>query len=86
MGAYNFLSESGLWANFTVSATQDGFSTRDFIDSLGRRFSQTVNVNGIYNMRSYFDYNFKIKKTGFSGGAGLEMNYGQFVNFINSQE
>jgi len=86
MGAYNFLTESGIWANFNFSATQDGFSTRDFIDSLGRRFSQTVNVNGIYNMNGYFDYNFKIKKTGFSGGAGLQMNYGQFVNFINSQE
>ena len=86
MGAYDFLTESSYWANFNFSATQDGFSTRDFIDSIGRRFSQTVNVNGIYNMRGYFDYNFKIKKTGFSGGAGLEMNYGQNVNFINRQE
>jgi hypothetical protein len=86
LGAYDFLTESGYWANINVSATQDGFGTRDFIDSLGRRFFQTKNVNGIYNVNGYFDYNFKIKKTAFNGGLGLQVNYGQLVNFVNDQE
>jgi hypothetical protein len=86
MGAYDFLTESGFWANLNASATQKGFSTRDFIDSVGRRVYQTVNVNGMYNVNGYFDYNFKIKKTGFSGGAGLQLGYGQNVNFINGEE
>jgi hypothetical protein len=86
MGAYDFLSESGYWASLYGTVTQHGFSSRDFIDSLGRRIYQTVNVNGMYNISGYFDYNFKIKKTGFNGGAGLNLNYGQNVNFVNGEE
>ena len=86
MGAYNFLSESGYWASIHGTVTQHGFSSRDFIDSIGRRIYQTVNVNGMYNLSGYFDYNFKIKKTGFSGGAGLNLTYGQNVNFVNGVE
>ena len=86
MGAYDFLSESGYWASINGTVTQHGFSSRDFIDSLGRRIFQTVNVNGMYNVSGYFDYNFKIKKTGFNGGAGLNLTYGQNVNFVNGEE
>ncbi len=86
MGAYNFLSESGYWASINGTVTQHGFSSRDFIDSIGRRIYQTVNVNGMYNLSGYFDYNFKIKKTGFNGGAGLNLTYGQNVNFVNGVE
>lgn len=86
MGAYDFLSESGYWASINGTYTQHGFSSRDFIDSIGRRIFQTVNVNGMYNVSGYFDYNFKIKKTGFNGGAGLNLTYGQNVNFVNGEE
>ena len=86
MGAYDFLSESGYWASINGTVTQHGFSSRDFIDSIGRRIYQTVNVNGMYNVSGYFDYNFKIKKTGFNGGAGLNLTYGQNVNFVNGEE
>ncbi len=81
-----FYQKVAYWASLNGTVTQHGFSSRDFIDSIGRRIYQTVNVNGMYNVSGYFDYNFKIKKTGFNGGAGLNLNYGQNVNFVNGEE
>lgn len=85
-GGYDFLSESGFYSNIYLNTTQNAFSTKDQIDSLGRRIYQTVNVNGVYNLSSFFDYNFKIKKTGFSASLGYNVGVGRNVNFVNGEE
>ncbi len=85
-GGYDFLSESGFYSSVYLNATQNAFSTKDQIDSLGRRIFQTVNVNGVYNISSDLYYNFKIKKTGFSANLGSNIGYGRNVNFVNSEE
>ncbi len=85
-GGYDFLSESGFYINANVNITQNAFSTRDVVDSLGRRVYQTVNVPLTLNANSFFDYNFKIKKTPWSFSAGYNLGYTKNVNFINGEE
>jgi hypothetical protein len=84
-GGYDFLSESGFWSSINTDVTQHGFSTRDFVDSLGRRVFQAINVEGVFNVSGYFNYNFRIrKKLGVS--VNVEGNYGQNVNIVNRIE
>jgi Outer membrane protein beta-barrel family/Carboxypeptidase regulatory-like domain len=84
-GGYDFLSESGFWSSINTDVTQHGFSTRDFVDSLGRRVFQAINVEGVFNINGYFNYNFRIKKKlGIS--VNVEGSYGQNVNEVNRVE
>lgn len=85
-GGYDFLSESGFYVNAYLNMTQHAFSTRDVVDSLGRRIYQTVNVPWVYNANSFFDYNFKIKKTPWSFSMGYNLGYTKNINFINGEE
>ncbi len=80
---YDFLSGGGLWTNISYRFTQHAFSTRDFVDSLGRRIYQTVNVEGNYSINNYFDYHFKIKKPGIDVGLGYNFRKQLNNNFIN---
>ena len=86
MQKFDFLSESGYWANISLNYTQNSFATREIVDSIGRRIYQTVNVNDVYNAGSYFSYNFKIKNTGWNFDIGSQLAYGQNVNFVNGEK
>jgi Outer membrane protein beta-barrel family/Carboxypeptidase regulatory-like domain len=80
---YDFLSGGGLWTNLSYRFTQHAFSTRDIVDSLGRRIYQTVNVDGNYSINNYFDYYFKIKKPGIDIGLGYNFQKRRNINFVN---
>ena len=42
--------------------TENAISSKDYVDSLGRRIYQSVNVDGNRSFGSYLSYNFKLKK------------------------
>lgn len=83
---YQVLKERGvyLFANFTP--IKNAFSTFDFVDTLGRRISQTVNVNGNYNFNMYAGYNFKWKKPDLQIRFQLEPQISHNVNFVNGRK
>lgn len=87
LNRYDMLNETGFFMNYSFSLTQNAFSSRTFTDSIGRRVYQTVNVNGVFNNRLYFDYNFKLKKPkNVQLSMGPEINFGRNVNIVNNQE
>jgi hypothetical protein len=87
LSKYDMLSESGYFLNYRFNFTQNGFSSRTFTDSLGRRVYQTVNVNGVYNNHLYFDINKKLKNPkNVQVSIGPEINFGQNVNYVNGEE
>ena len=86
MQKFDFISESGYWANVSFNYSQNSFATRDVVDSIGRRIYQTVNVNDVYNGNGYFSYNFKVKNTGWNFDIGTNLSYGQNVNFVNGEK
>ncbi len=59
------------------------FSQKDFIDSLGRRNFQTVNVDGNYNINFFYYFFFKWKKVGADVNFNLRANNSVNNNFIN---
>lgn len=87
---YNFwqvLTNKGMWASLWFNPTDNAFSTRDFVDSVGRKIFQTINVDGNYNLGGYIGYNFKWKKPdlqiGFNFNPGMSANTNIVNNFEN---
>ncbi len=83
MGQFDFIEERGMWMSGGFNASQNAFSSRDVVDSIGRRVYQTVNVNGNYTYNLNGNYNFKIKKTPVTLGMSIGANGSNYINFIN---
>jgi hypothetical protein len=86
LNRYDMLTESGYFMDVEFRFQQNAFSQRNFIDSIGRRVFQTVNVDGVYSSRLYLDWNKKIKGTKFNFSTGPELSYRQDVNFVNTEK
>jgi hypothetical protein len=82
--SFKLLSERSLYANINFNTVQNDFSTINYIDALGRRISQPVNVQGNYSLGAYGYYSKKIKKTDLRLGLNADINKSHQVNFINT--
>ncbi|MCU0335379.1 MAG: outer membrane beta-barrel protein [Chitinophagaceae bacterium] len=86
---YNFwkvLDNSGFWMGMWFSPTANAFSTRDNVDTLGRKIFQTVNVDGNYNLSSYMGYHFRIKKLDLEVDLNANPSFNRNTNFVNGVE
>jgi hypothetical protein len=63
--------------------TENAFSTNDYVDSIGRRVSQTININGNYSLSGYLGYYFKFKKPELNLGLNGDVNKTHNANVIN---
>ncbi len=86
---YNFwqvLKNTGMWMGLWYNPTAKAFSTRDVIDSVGRKIYQTVNVDGNYSFGGYMGYNFKWKKPDLNFDFNFNPNINRNTNYINGVE
>ncbi len=81
---YQALSHKNISLGLTYGFVNNAFASKDYVDTLGRRVSQSINVNGNYNFNTNFNYGFQL--FGAHIGVGGNMNESKFVNFINNQE
>ncbi|MBL0133526.1 MAG: TonB-dependent receptor [Chitinophagaceae bacterium] len=81
---FKILNNRGIWAYIDFTSTQNAISNSDFVDTLGRRVTQPVNVNGNYNYYSYFNYGFKLKKSDFNIGFNAGINGSQYNTVVNN--
>jgi hypothetical protein len=80
---YQVLKEQGLFSGLNFNQVNNAFSSRDSIDTLGRRIYKTVNVNGNYNFGGYLGYNFSWKKKEIRFNLQGSPNVSRIVNFVN---
>jgi hypothetical protein len=79
---YKVLKSRNISINLGYTTTDNAISNSSFVDSLGRRINQSINVNGNYNLRVSANYGFEIipsLQLGFEVGP----NISQYVNFVN---
>lgn len=81
--SYNFLKERGMWLGGWGSVTQNAITNTVTIDSLGRRVSQPVNVDGLYNVSMNVNLFAKNKKTGIRFDGGPNVSVSRSIDFIN---
>jgi hypothetical protein len=62
--------------------TRNAISTKVYTDSLGRQFSQAVNVSGSQRGGIYVGFNYKIMPIGIDLGANLNVNAGRSVDYV----
>jgi hypothetical protein len=81
---YKVLSERSIYASINYSIINNQISSRNTVDSSGKRIYQSVNLNGNNNLNSWFGYGFKWKKPAvrinFNGGY----NHGNNVSIVNN--
>lgn len=81
---FKALSGRSVWMGFNYNSTNNSFATKDFVDSLGRRVSQSINVDGNHSLSGYMDYGFKL--FGANMGFNTNINASRYVNVVNSRE
>lgn len=81
---FKVLTERNIWVSVGSNFTQNSISSKDYVDSLGRRVYQSVNLNGNHSLYSNFDYGFKIKKLDMRLGFNGNINTSRYVNIVNN--
>lgn len=83
-GKFKLLSEQYLGMNARYNTTSNAFGYNNFVDSLGKRIVQPVNVDGNSNKHIWIYYQKRISKKGISLGFEGLVNSSRQTNFINS--
>lgn len=81
---YKMLSDRSVYANLSYSTVSNDFSQINYIDNLGKRIYQPVNVQGNYNINSFAYYSIQLKKPQIRLGIDLDMSKSRNSNFINT--
>ncbi len=79
---YKVLKSRNIGLNMNYNTTDNAISNNSFVDSLGRRINQAINVNGNYAFRLSGEYGFEIiPSLNFNVEIGPRIS--QYVNFVN---
>ena len=79
---YRVLKSRNMGINFDLHSLDNAISNNSYVDSLGRRINQSINVSGNYSFYIRANYGFEIiPSLQLSFGLGPSTN--QYVNFIN---
>ena len=81
---YKVLKERGIYMNVSGNFTQDAISSRDYIDSLGRKVYQSINVDGNHSFSGFFGYWFKWKKPGINIDLNPSFSNNKYVSIVNN--
>lgn len=79
---YKVLKSRNINLNINYNATDNAISNNSFVDSLGRRINQAINVSGNYSLRVNADYGFEIIPS-LNVGLQIGPRVSQNVNFVN---
>lgn len=83
---FKVLTNRNLWGYGGITFTENAFSNKSSVDSLGRRVTQTVNVNGNYNYRTGFSISRQVKFMKLELSFDPRISGGRNVSFVNGRE
>lgn len=83
VGDSKVLTGRNIWGYGSVTFTQNAFSSKSVVDALGRRSTQTVNVNGNYNFYSGLSYSRKIKFMNLDVSFDPRFSGSRYLSFVN---
>jgi hypothetical protein len=79
---YKVLKSRNIYLSANFSTTNNAITNANFIDTLGRRINQAINVNGNYNGSMWSSYGFDLFPS-YNLSFGLSPNISRFVNVVN---
>ena len=84
--SYKPISGKYVWSSVNYSSTNNAFANSVTYDSLGRTVSQTVNVNGNYNIGAYIGGGIPFFSRVLSVSPSANGSYNSYSSFINQQK
>ena len=84
-GDYKVLKSKNIDLNVNFSTTNNAITNANFIDTLGRRINQAINVNGNYNAYMWSSYGIEIAPS-YNLNFGISPSVSRFVNIVNGLE
>lgn len=82
---YKVLKSKNFYLSGNFSTTSNAITNANFIDSIGRRVNQAINVNGNYNGYIWSRYGFDVFPS-YNLSFGFSPNISRFVNRVNGLE
>ncbi len=79
---YKVLKSRNIYLSANFSTTNNAITTANFIDTLGRRINQAINVNGNYSGSMWSAYGFDIFPS-YNFSFGVSPNISRFANVVN---
>jgi outer membrane receptor protein involved in Fe transport len=79
---YKVLSDRGIWVDLSWSFTENAISN-NVLDTIGKRASQAINVDGTNSYSGYLGYNFKWKKPAINFYVFSNFSRNRNINIIN---
>ncbi len=86
MSDYKVLTRREIYVYGNLSVVENAFSNKSVVDSLGRRTTQTVNVNGNYNYYMGMSFGKKIKFLKLDVSFDPSFNGSRNLSFVNGLE
>jgi len=81
--SFQILNQRYIYAGGNINFIKDQISSSYTIDSLGRRVSKYVNVDGNYSANFYGGIGMKIPKTQISINVGPNISFSKYGNYVN---
>jgi len=83
---YKVLSSRSIYASINFNTVSNAFSQSEVVDSVGRRISQTINVDGNYGLSGYLYYSKQIGQSEFNFNSNGSFRNNRFINLVNGFE
>ncbi|MBV4357336.1 TonB-dependent receptor [Pinibacter aurantiacus] len=80
---YKTIEHRNFLARASFGFVNNAITSKDEIDSLGRRIVQSINTNGNYNLSLYSEYEFIWEKPDFSIKPNIEVKKSKYSNIVN---
>lgn len=84
MNKWNPISRNYYWVTGDFRILQNDFANSTVYDSLGRQYSQTINVSGNQNADLNAGFGYNLYKTIIGLNVSMNYNYQKNINYINS--
>ncbi len=84
--SFKALTNKNIFARATYTFTQNAISTNSFVDTLARRITQSINVNGNYSLNANLNYGFKWTKPDINFNLSGNIGQNRNVNVVNGEQ
>lgn len=79
---YKILKSRNIYMGGNFSIVDNAISNASFVDSLGQRINQAINVNGNYNGNLWSAYRFEVAPS-WNLGFSFNPNISRYINYVN---
>ncbi|HEX4374272.1 MAG TPA: outer membrane beta-barrel protein, partial [Puia sp.] len=82
---FKALTNNNLFTNFNYGFTENAISTNSYVDTLGRRITQSINVSGNYTLSANINYGFKWKQPDIYFGPRINISKNRNNSVVNNE-